>query len=496
MKRFLLLCAACAAMTLHAGSAADYGNLAAALEETDPVERLGALLHALEVTNEAAPELIRSLNMELEKSGCKDDTLKRLLAVWNKRPADLRSSRLVMLQAMQRDMPPEVLVKFLEASLRKYDLNKKDREGRKIYFEFLEVAVSLHQGRYDSGAAGNLLKYLADKYPHDPRVAAVAAEVLAHACFIDTDTAPGLRNWEDLTGENRWKAALEKLQDRAGDMVVEDRDDAVALSKLAFILRDRDLLKKAIEIRRGVPVPDEEPSASVTAFAIAMKMPELLGYIKDELKVYVLAGFGDFEGAEKAMEKSAGTTRMREELVLAGMKKDFQKVRELLIAGKVVPFSRGMFFAGCEAAIDLHDTKLLDVVISHAGKVLARPDIANLFGYSCVILNHRLADAEIWLKSAMEQQPGNSSYLDSYAWLLFRKGEYRKAREIIGEALKNRVPDASVSVLLLHAAEIELAATGDKTAARNYLQRAEKLCTPAVSDWREEDVKRVKELLK
>ena len=93
MKRFFLLCAACAAMTLHAGSAADSGNLAAALEETDPVERLGALLHALEVTNEAAPELIRSLNMELEKSGCKDDTLKRLLAVWHKRPAGVGLGR-------------------------------------------------------------------------------------------------------------------------------------------------------------------------------------------------------------------------------------------------------------------------------------------------------------------------------------------------------------------------------------------------------------------
>lgn len=496
MKRVWLLAAVCTALTLHAGSAADSGNLVAALNETDPAERLGALLHALEVTNEAAPELIRSLNMELEKSGCKDDTLKRLLAVWNRRPADLRSSRLVMLQAMQRDVPPEVLVKLLEASLRKYDLNKNDRDGRKIYFEFLGIAVSLHHGRYDSNAAGKLVKYLADKYPHDPRVGAMAAEALAHACFIDTDTAPGLRNWEELSGENQWKAALEKLQDLAGDMAVKDRDDAVALSKLAFMLRDQDLLEKSIEIRRRVPVPDDEPSASVTAFAIAMKMPELLGYIKDELKVYVLAALGDFEGAGKALEKSAGTTRKREELILAGMKKDFQKVRELLIAGKVVPVSHSMFLAGCEAAIDLHDTKLLDVMIAHAGKALARPDIANLLGYSCVILNHRLADAEIWLKSALKQEPQNSSYLDSYAWLLFRKGEYRKAREIIGEALKNREPDASVSVLLLHAAEIELAATGDKTAARNYLQRAEKLCTPAVSDWREEDVKRVKELLK
>ena len=96
-------------MTLHAGSAADSGILAAALEETDPVERLGALFHALEVAGETTPELIRCLNEELKKSGGDEKSKTRLLDICRKRQESPIETTFQLVDVIRSAMPGAAL---------------------------------------------------------------------------------------------------------------------------------------------------------------------------------------------------------------------------------------------------------------------------------------------------------------------------------------------------------------------------------------------------
>ena len=83
-----------------------------------------------------------------------------------------------------------------------------------------------------------------------------------------------------------------------------------------------------------------------------------------------------------------------------------------------------------------------------------------------------LDQAEKLLKSALNAEPKNPAYLDSMAYLLYRKKQFKQARSFIRLALKFANPAESQSTILLHAAEIELAATKNKDAAREYLRKA------------------------
>ena len=73
-------------------------------------------------------------------------------------------------------------------------------------------------------------------------------------------------------------------------------------------------------------------------------------------------------------------------------------------------------------------------------------------------------------KTAYEQRPAVQA-ADVYAWALYRADDYDAARAKSDEALRTGLNDPT---FLFHAGMIALA-QGDRTAARDYLQRAVKL---------------------
>ena len=70
-------------------------------------------------------------------------------------------------------------------------------------------------------------------------------------------------------------------------------------------------------------------------------------------------------------------------------------------------------------------------------------------------------------------RPGLSTYLDTYAWIMFRTTNYAKAKEYIDKALRAVAAEAEPSAELLeHAGDIYFMA-GDPNAALNFWQRAQ-----------------------
>jgi len=108
--------------------------------------------------------------------------------------------------------------------------------------------------------------------------------------------------------------------------------------------------------------------------------------------------------------------------------------------------------------------------------IQAEPDdveTLNFLGYVLACRNMKLDEAESLLKKALGLKPESAEITDSYAWVLYRRKDYAKAKKMILKAIrlyekKNKKVDP---VLLDHAAEIFLAC-GDKDGACRYWETA------------------------
>ncbi|MBP2687623.1 MAG: tetratricopeptide repeat protein, partial [Deltaproteobacteria bacterium] len=89
----------------------------------------------------------------------------------------------------------------------------------------------------------------------------------------------------------------------------------------------------------------------------------------------------------------------------------------------------------------------------------------NYLGYTFADRNMRLADAEKLILRALEVRPEDGYFLDSLAWVHFRRGDYPRAEEGLRRALK-LVPDDPV--ILEHLGDVLQAQGKDEEAAGRF----------------------------
>jgi lipopolysaccharide biosynthesis regulator YciM len=93
----------------------------------------------------------------------------------------------------------------------------------------------------------------------------------------------------------------------------------------------------------------------------------------------------------------------------------------------------------------------------------------NNFGYYLSIRNESLQEAKRISYIAIENNPDNGTYLDTYAWILYKLKDYKNAELFILEALKKGgINDPDINE---HAAEIHKA-IGSYELARSFYQKA------------------------
>ena len=93
----------------------------------------------------------------------------------------------------------------------------------------------------------------------------------------------------------------------------------------------------------------------------------------------------------------------------------------------------------------------------------------NNYAYHLSVKGIRLNDAEKMSEQTIKAEPNNPTYLDTYAWILFRQHRYQEAKTYIDRTLEND-PD-SAAVMLEHAGDIYYHA-GDKEKALQLWQKA------------------------
>jgi len=105
----------------------------------------------------------------------------------------------------------------------------------------------------------------------------------------------------------------------------------------------------------------------------------------------------------------------------------------------------------------------------------ANANVLNYLGYSLADRGLKLEEAEALIASAVALEPGNGAFLDSLAWVRFKRGRQDEALADIGQALKKVYDDPTVWA---HAGDIYEAA-GDLRAAWLAWKKAELLEKPA-----------------
>ncbi|MDR0891717.1 MAG: tetratricopeptide repeat protein [Mediterranea sp.] len=95
--------------------------------------------------------------------------------------------------------------------------------------------------------------------------------------------------------------------------------------------------------------------------------------------------------------------------------------------------------------------------------------VLNNYAYYLSLERRDLDKAEEMSYRTVKAEPGNATFLDTYAWILFEKGRYTEARLYMDDALKNDTEQSSV--LLEHAGDI-YSKLGDTERAMKYWQQA------------------------
>ncbi len=95
--------------------------------------------------------------------------------------------------------------------------------------------------------------------------------------------------------------------------------------------------------------------------------------------------------------------------------------------------------------------------------------VLNNFSYYLAERGERLDDALVWSGKAVEKNPGNATFIDTYAWVLYQMGRWEEAERAIMEALEkggNNDPEINE-----HAGDIQRALESFQM-ARSYYERA------------------------
>ena len=94
----------------------------------------------------------------------------------------------------------------------------------------------------------------------------------------------------------------------------------------------------------------------------------------------------------------------------------------------------------------------------------------NNYAYYLSVERRDLDKAEEMSYKTVKAEPNNSTYLDTYAWILFEKGNYAEARIYIDNAMKSEGGDKS-DVIVEHCGDIYYM-TGDVDGALTYWKKA------------------------
>jgi tetratricopeptide (TPR) repeat protein len=112
--------------------------------------------------------------------------------------------------------------------------------------------------------------------------------------------------------------------------------------------------------------------------------------------------------------------------------------------------------------------------------------VLNNFAYFLSLRKENLNEAEEMARKACQKAPANPTFLDTFAWVLYRQGKYSEAKAIMELALENGGDQEAV--LLEHYGDI-LWKSNEKERALEYWKQAQTIDEKACSEFLNEKIK-------
>ena len=111
------------------------------------------------------------------------------------------------------------------------------------------------------------------------------------------------------------------------------------------------------------------------------------------------------------------------------------------------------------------------ILIPYLDKEKDNAELYNMLGYVFAEHDYKLNDAMKYISYALKLEPLNSAFLDSCAWIYYKKRDYVNAKKMIDNALRLTKINEIDAVVLSHAGDIYFV-NGDKENALKFWKRA------------------------
>lgn len=297
--------------------------------------------------------------------------------------------------------------------------NRKQLAERVVFYEQME--------RFD--AAETLLLNQLSRQPMDISLRLMLGEFY----FRQRRFYPATMVWQSVTrdfrpqpivylnlGRAAWQAGLTQIADDALRHFLD----------AGFAPRDAGYLPALVLLERDSP---EE------ALTFLEKLPETVNSLR--LRASALGRLGRYRDALDLMLKAAGEYETTD---VSNVEYDRFFYLYLLFLGEKCRDRDAVVNAG-------------DYLLKNLDRFEGDPEIANAIGYTFSVISYRLERAESLIAKALDKAPDNAEYLDSMAWVLFRKNDLAGAEKYIRKSLAHsgRYPYA---VIADHAGDIFMAA--------------------------------------
>jgi lipopolysaccharide biosynthesis regulator YciM len=266
------------------------------------------------------------------------------------------------------------------------------------------------------------------------------------------------------------KHSLKDAEHLIIDLLLTNPNNPNTLRALGPIFHKQKRYQQVYRILQQLPKPKKSPANYyLTLGQVALQVKRYQDAIKalewylishpDDIKVIYQIAFAYFELGQyhktiKKIEKAGKaknsnlTKNLPECLYLAALACKqlhqypeaigyFKKAEKIASELKDKSFLSKSFYLTfafiCEQAKEVNLT--IDILKKLKKKYPKDPEIKNFLGYVLADHNRELDNAEILLKAALRSKPYSSAYLDSIAWLYYRKKEYELAEKYINKAL-------------------------------------------------------------
>ena len=252
------------------------------------------------------------------------------------------------------------------------------------------------------------------------------------------------------------------------------------LAVLSVVRRNDEAFEVAKKGRSGNPVAEllfiEAASRAGKAAELESalkKHPSLTVDFCAKMRFHCFLTANDFARAEEELANfKEPAERLTSALTLAQVTRDAGKMRKVIAKmqtqAKRDPASLAMAWLSLAELTGDREALSTGLALISGPRFAADPILANAAGYVAAALGVDLEHAETRIKFALSRRPDNPAYLDSMAWVKFKRGAFAEAAEYMDRAIARTTSDLGGAVIADHAGDIDLALGKKERALRRF----------------------------